>query len=165
MNRPHSDEPTPTPIEKAARNRITTPLSAPSVDLAKDGSCDNETAPTSQNQDAPRIDNRTSRRSHAWRKIPAVAAARFQLTRRVGADAGAKGSRRLAANPKAAQPSSRTQHAAGPHAMATARPPAIVPRRIDRKVPASINALPSTSSAVARCCGMRAYLTGLENAA
>jgi len=73
--------------------------------LAKDGSCDNETAPTSQNQDAPRIDNRTSRRSHAWRKIPAVAANRFQLTRRVGAGAGATGTRRLAANPKAAQPS------------------------------------------------------------
>jgi hypothetical protein len=58
--------------------------------------------PTSQNQDAPRIDNHTSRRSHAWRRFPAVAAARFQLSRRLAAGAGAVDTRRLAANPKAA---------------------------------------------------------------
>src|SRR4029077_15443268 len=158
MSRPHSDEPTPTPIENAARNKITTSLSAPSVVLAKDGSCDNDTAPTSQNHDAPRIDSRTSRRCHACRKIPALAAAGFQLTRRSGAGAGAAGTRRLAAKPAPAQHSSNTQQAAGPHAVATARPPAIVPNRIDRNVPPSISALPSTSSAVARCCGNSEYL-------
>ena len=71
--------------------------------MAKAGNCDSETAPTSQNQDAPRIDNRTSRRCHAWRKIPAVAAIGFQLTRRPGDGAGAIGTRRLAAKPTAAQ--------------------------------------------------------------
>src|SRR6185437_2643823 len=122
----------PTPIEKAARNRITTLLSAPSVVLAKAGNCDSETAPTSQNHDAPRIDNLTSRRCHAWRKIPRVAAIGFQLTRRSGVGGGAIGTRRLAAKPAAAQPSSKMQHAAGPQAIATASPPAIVPARIER---------------------------------
>src|SRR5260370_31560702 len=102
IRRPRGGEPTPTPIEEAARNRTTTLLSAPRVILAKDGSCDSDTAPTSQNQDAPRIDNRTSRRAHAWRRIPAVAAARFPLSRRLGAGANAVGTRRLAAEPQAA---------------------------------------------------------------
>src|ERR1700749_1608376 len=103
MRRPHNEETTPTPIENGARKRTTTLLPAPIVILAKDGSWESDTAPTSQNQDAPRIDNRTSRRPHAWPRIPAVAPARFQLSRRSGAGAGAVGTRRLAAKPKAAQ--------------------------------------------------------------
>ncbi len=63
ISRPHMTEPIPTPIENAARNSVTTPLPAPSVSFAKLGSCDRNTAPTSQNHDAPRIASFTSRRS------------------------------------------------------------------------------------------------------
>ena len=39
-------------------------------------------------------------------------------------------------------------------------PPAIVPRRIARNVPASMSALPATSSSLRRCWGSSAYLIG-----
>ena len=39
-------------------------------------------------------------------------------------------------------------------------PPRIVPRRIARNVPASMSALPATSSSARRCCGSSAYLIG-----
>ena len=44
-------------------------------------------------------------------------------------------------------------------------PPAMVPSNIPRKVPASIRALPSTSSPVASSSGKIAYLTGPKNVA
>ncbi len=47
-----------------------------------------------------------------------------------------------------------------PSPLPASRPPSRVPSRMATKVPASISALPPTSSSLFRCCGRIAYLTG-----
>ena len=117
-------------------------------------------APTRKNQEMPRIDRKTSRRPAAWRRMAAVSEARFQLIFRPGASAGAAGIFRLASQPATATVTTAPATSIEPPSAAISSAPAMVPARIARKVPASSQAFPASSSPSERCCGRMPYLSG-----
>ena len=162
-------EPTPMPIEKTVSSRVTTSWSPPSTSLAKAGNWPMKVAPTSQNQEMPRIERKMSRRPAAWRRMSRVSVAGFQLTSSPGAAAPVEGIARLAPQPASAMATSRPETRADPPSPArpsprTRRPPAMVPSRMARKVPASISALPETSSEPSSSSGRMPYLSGPKKA-
>ncbi len=71
---------------------------------------------------------------------------------------------RLASQPAIASASISADTMVTPSARSTIRPPAMVPIRMARKVPASIRPLPPTSSSSPRWFGRMPYLTGPKNA-
>jgi hypothetical protein len=87
---------------------------------------------------------------------------RFQLTLRSGVAGLAGGMKRLAAQPASARTSSMADTIAVPPSARISSPPAMVPSRMARKVPASSRALAPTSSCSLRCSGSRPYLSGLK---
>ena len=97
----------------------------------------------------------------ARRRLAAVSVKGFQLSFNDGSVAGAAGIARLTRYPMIARTIVATATTVGPLGFnATNTPPAIVPTRIATNVPDSTNALPPTSSSLARDCGMMAYFTG-----
>ena len=84
----------------------------------------------------------------------------FRLTCNSGTGAGAAGIPRLLKYPAAATSMPPSAIHAGCSTEPANKPPASVPIKIATKVPASISALPPTSSVSCRCCGRMAYLTG-----
>ena len=100
----------------------------------------------------------------ACRITRAVAPNRFQRAAPRGAAGVVGGICRLAAQAASATATIRPATAADPCRVAITMP-AIVPRRIAIKVPASTSALPSSSSSGASRSGRIAYLSGPKNAA
>ena len=72
---------------------------------------------------------------------------------------------RALAMPPAAISNPATDTMAGPSGSTNKAPPAMVPTRMPRKVPASTSPLPATSSVSARWLGRMAYFSGLKNVA
>ncbi len=163
--RAHSTEPAPTPTEKKASISVTTCASAPMSSRTRVGSSASRVAPTTQNQLSPSRQSQTGRLARAVRSRPPVSRARFQPIRRSGASEGARGIIRRAAMPPARSAARRPRRSPGRRGSTNSAPPAMVPTRMPRKVPASTRPLPATSSSSARWLGRIAYFSGLKNVA
>ena len=145
-----SSDPTPMPMEKVARNRVTTCSFAPITFLARPGNWARKVAPSSQNHEIPKMVRRISRRAVAARTMFQVSATRLGFIRKSGAGGSARGMKRLDSQPQAARTRIEAETAHIPCSVRTMTPPRMVPIRIARKVPASMNALPPISSSSAR---------------
>ena len=104
-----------------------------------------------------------ARLSAAWTTMRRVSARMFGLTLRSGAAAAARGIKKLAAHPASANPMRLAETTSIPRSVRINRPPAMVPARIAKKVPASIRPLPPISSSSARRSGRMPYFSGPKN--
>ena len=120
-------------------------------------------APTTQNQLSASRHSHTGWLARATRSNAAVSRAKFQPTGRSGAPDGAREMASEASAPAIAMPSPATETIAGPFGIRKSAPPATVPARMPRKVPASTSPLPATSSRSARWSGRIAYFSGPKN--
>ena len=84
----------------------------------------------------------------------------FGLILSPGSGGGASGMPRLLTKPAMAVARQPALIHTVPFSIPASSPPHSVPMRMATKVPASISALPPTSSSVCRCCGRMAYFTG-----
>ncbi len=128
--------------------------------MAKSGSSAMIVAPKVQNHEIASTGSSRSRRRTMCITTAKESAKSRGFGRSVPAAGGAGGIRRAVTVPITAHTTPMTPTMAGPPVIRTTLPPMIVPSRIDRKVPASIRALPATSSSSRRCWGSSAYLIG-----
>ncbi len=110
------------------------------------------------------MDKNMSRRAPVNRIMRQVSLMKFFSKTSWGAAAVAKGIWRLAYQPATARPTTVQAMKPAPFSDRTINPPAMVPSRMARKVPASTKALPPISSSLARWSGRMAYFTGPKNA-
>ncbi len=143
----------PTPTAKSASISVTTCSLANSTSLASVGSPETIVAPNSQNHEIARIGIRSARRLTTCTTTDTESRIKCgRVAPRSGAG-GAAGMARAVKAPSVAAVIPQTPTTSAPLATRTTLPPRMVPSRIARNVPASMSALPATSSSSRRCCG------------
>ena len=161
--RPARMDPPPTPAAKPVSSRVMTWAPPLKSCLAMTGNSVRNVAPTVQNQDRPRMLSHTGRLARAARSRARVSAGTFQPIRRPGAAGDARGTRSAASQARRRPPAARPPRPRpGRRPSSMSWPPAMVPARMAAKVPASMSALPDSSSPGRRCSGEHAVLQRAE---
>ena len=158
-------DPPPTPTANPVSSSVMTPVSPPKLCRAMTGNSARKVAPMAQNQDRPRMLSHTARLARAVRSRASVSRGTFQPMRSPGAAGAERGTSSAAARPSTAMASPAAETMAGPSCNPISTPPAMVPARMAPNVPASIRALPDSSSASRNCSGRMPYFRGPKNAA
>ena len=152
------------PMEKTAKNKVTTCSLPPIMSLPKVGNCDKKLAPKSQNQEMPKIARNTIGFFRICPMISYVLIKILYCTTMPGSAGFVDGMYRLHAQPASATAITRPDIMAAPPVAKISSPPKIVPISMDTNVPASIRALPPINSSARNWSGRMPYLTGPKKA-